>query len=199
MDRISKKDLLRPSVIIAAINVVYFLVLSLLGDPENAGFMRNFGAMYVPDVVDGKLYMFVSSMFVHFGIEHLANNMLMLVVAGYYVEKELGYLGFVVLYFFSGIIGNIVSFNWYLSRGTYAVSGGASGCVFGLIGCLLMLVIYYRGRFETITLKRIGIMLALSFIYGILAGGIDNAAHIGGLVSGFLISWVLSRWGFNLH
>ena len=77
--------------------------------------------------------------------------------------------------------------------GTYAVSAGASGAVFGIIGALLYVAIRNRGKIGTVTGRGLVLMVVLSLYYGFTSGGVDNLAHIGGLAAGFILG-VLLYW-----
>ena len=75
----------------------------------------------------------------------------------------------------------------------YAVSAGASGAIFGVIGALLYIVMRNKGRIRDISGKGVLFMIVISLYYGITSGGVDNMAHIGGLVTGFVLSVLLYR------
>ena len=183
--------------ILAAVNVAVFFFLSFQGMTEDAGFMLEHGAMYVPLMLEqGKYSPLFTSMFLHFGFSHLVNNMVMLLVIGWNLELEIGRIKFVIIYFASGLCGNIASALWDLRTGDYAVSAGASGAIFGITGALLYVAIRNRGQIGNVTGRGIMLMVALSLYYGFSSGGVDNFAHIGGLVSGFVLAVLLS-WKRN--
>lgn len=98
-----------------------------------------------------------------------------------------------IIYFLSGLSGNILSALWDMQTGDYAVSAGASGAIFGIVGAILYVAIRNRGRIGTITGRGILFMIILSLYYGFTSGGVDNFAHIGGLVSGLVLA-VLLYW-----
>ena len=126
------------TVILVMINVAVFLVLSLWGMTEDGGFMVEHGAMFVPYVTEYKeYYRIFTSMFLHFGSGHLMNNMIMLAAAGGPLEKEVGRAKFLAIYFVSGASGALLSMWADICIGEYAVSAGASGAIFGLIGAML--------------------------------------------------------------
>ena len=182
------------TIIIAAVNIAVFVWLSLFGMTENGAYMLEHGAMYLPFVVEYKeYYRMFTSMFLHFGFSHLMNNMMMLFFLGGVLEEELGRFRYVFLYLLSGLGGNILSafFDW--RTGNFAISAGASGAIFGVIGALLFIVIKNRGRLGTLNTRGMVIMVACSLYHGFTSSGIDNMAHIGGLLSGFLTGAVLYR------
>lgn len=182
--------------ILAIINVIVFIVLSFGGMTEDAYYMYQKGAMFVPAIIEEQEYyrLFVS-MFMHFGFAHLLNNMLSLAVLGKYIEPLLGKVKFLLVYLLSGIAGNLLSFFYEVVTQDYAVSAGASGAVFGLTGALLCIVVLNRGRLGSITKQRVFLMVGLSVYNGFISSGINNAAHIGGLIVGFLLTGLLS-WKF---
>ena len=195
--------------ILAAVNVAVFFFLSFQGMTEDAGFMLEHGAMYVPLMLEqGKYSPMFTSMFlhfgfshlvnnmVHFGFSHLVNNMVMLLVIGWNLELEIGRIKFVIIYFASGLCGNVASALWDFRTGDYAVSAGASGAIFGITGALLYVAIRNRGQIGNVTGRGLMLMVALSLYYGFSSGGVDNFAHIGGLASGFVLA-VLLYWKRN--
>ena len=176
------------------INIAVFLILSVFGNTEDAVFMLRHGAMYEPMVMqDHEVYRIFTSMFMHFGISHLLNNMVLLGALGWNLELEVGKVRFVIIYLISGIGGNVLSLYHGLSTETYAVSAGASGAIFGLMGALLYVVIANRGRLGRLSGNGLLFMVALSLYFGLTSSGVDNWAHIGGLISGFILAVILYR------
>lgn len=176
------------------INVLVFFLLSLRGDTESGYFMLQYGAMYEPLVTEGhEYYRLITSLFLHFGIQHLLNNMVMLGALGYQLENEIGRIKFLLIYFISGIGGNLCSLYWNVSHGEQVISAGASGAIFGLMGALLYIVAVNRGRLGRLSGRGMLIMVALSLYFGMTSSGVDNSAHIGGLIWGILITVLLYR------
>lgn len=174
------------------INVGIFLVFMLLGRSEDTMFMMEHGAMYEPYVVEGhEYYRIVTSMFLHFGMNHLMNNMVMLGALGWNLEIETGKIRFLLIYFLSGIGGNVCSLLMNQFLGRNVVSAGASGAVFGLMGALVFVVIRNKGRVGRLNRRGILLMVVLSLYFGMTSTGVDNMAHIGGLVCGFLLEAIL--------
>lgn len=176
------------------INVLVFFLLSLRGDTESGYFMLQYGAMYEPLVTEGhEYYRLITSLFLHFGIQHLLNNMVMMGALGYQLENEIGRIKFLLIYFISGIGGNLCSLYWNVSHGEQVISAGASGAIFGLMGALLYIVAVNRGRLGRLSGRGMLIMVALSLYFGLTSSGVDNSAHIGGLIWGILITVLLYR------
>lgn len=182
------------TVALAAANVIVFFALSFMGMTEDSVFMLNHGAMYVPYMLEnGEYYRIITSMFLHFGFSHLINNMLILLVIGWNLEIETGRIKFLLIYFISGIGGNLLSAVYDMQTDDYAVSAGASGAIFGIIGALLYVAIRNRGQAGDVSGKGIVFMILLSLYFGFTSGGVDNLAHIGGLAAGFLACVLLYR------
>lgn len=182
------------TILLAAVNVIVFFYLTFQGMTEDGAFMLEHGAMYVPYVLgEGEYYRLFSSMFMHFGFEHLVNNMVMLLVIGFTLEREIGTIKFLIIYLLSGLGGNILSAVWDVMLESFAVSAGASGAIFGIVGALLYVAIRNHGRIGEMSGRGLVFMVILSLYYGFTSGGVDNFAHIGGLLSGFILS-VLLYW-----
>lgn len=182
------------TVVLIGINVAVFFILSLLGDTEDAVFMIDHGAMYEELVIqEQEYYRIFTCIFLHFGIEHLLNNMVMLGALGWNLETETGKWRFLLIYFGSGVMGNLLSLWHNAVTGEHVVSAGASGAIFGLMGALLYVVIVNRGRLGRLSGRGMLIMIALSLYFGFVSSGVDNLAHVGGLVCGFLLAIPLYR------
>ena len=182
------------TVALIVINIAVFFILTMFGDTEDAVFMLQHGGMYEPNIIEGhEYYRIFTCLFLHFGITHLLNNMVLLGALGWNLELEIGKVRFVIIYFASGIIGNIVSLFYNLTLEQPAVSAGASGAIFGLMGALLYVVIANRGRLGRLSGRGMLVMVILSLYFGLTSTGVDNLAHIGGLVSGFLLAVLLYR------
>lgn len=180
--------------IIMLMNVIYFLFIDLTGSSEDANYMLQHGAMYVPYVLDGEVYRLLTSTFMHFGISHLVNNMLVFFILGTQLERELGWLKYLVLYLGCGCGANIVSIGYNVFMETYfnvpmnTVSAGASGAIFGVAGALLYVILVNRGRLENFDTRRIVVMIVMSLYLGFQSVGTDNLAHIAGVVIGFFLA-----------
>jgi len=178
--------------IIMYLNVGIFLVMFFMG----LGFMSFesedlivWGANYGPLTTNGEWWRLLTSTFLHGGFMHLAANMYGLLFVGIFLEPVLGKMKYLGIYLITGIIASGVSLWW----NDTVVSIGASGAIFGLYGAFLALLI--TGVFP----KEMGkafmvstmIFICYNLVIGIFGNGTDNAAHIGGLVSGLLIGLAL--------
>ena len=182
---------------IALVNVVVYLLLSVHGATESGVYMASHGAMY-PDFIlyNHQWWRFFTAMFLHFGIKHLMNNMVILYCVGSRLEKVIGTWKMLFVYMASGIGGGLLSYAMMLWTGDYAVSAGASGAVFGIIGGLLWAVIWHKGNVEGLTTSGLLVMLLLSLYFGYSTAGVDNWCHIGGLICGFLMTALVHH---NVH
>ncbi len=182
------------TVVLIAINAGVFLILSLIGNPEDAVFMLRHGAAFEPFIMQyHEYYRLFTSMFLHFGITHLLNNMVLLGALGWNLEVEIGRIRFLIIYLVSGVGGNILSLYHDIYTSDPAVSAGASGAIFGIMGALLYVVIANRGRLGRLSGRGMAVMVALSLYFGFTSSGVDNYAHIGGLICGFLLALLLYR------
>lgn len=180
---------------IIVINVLTFLYLELAGSTLDSGFMVQKGAMYAPFILaDKQYYRLLTSVFMHFGTSHLLNNMLVLFVLGDNLERALGKVKYLIFYLLAGIGANIISLAIDLETGNIGVvSAGASGAIFGVVGGLIYAVIVNRGRLEDLSTRQLIILVCFSLYHGFTSAGIDNAAHVGGLLIGILLGVILYR------
>ena len=185
------------TIILVVVNCLIFFWMDITGDPGNVIYMLDHGASYVPLIREGEAYRLFTSMFLHFNFRHLVNNMLILAVIGNMLEQIIGKWKFLLIYLLSGIAGNLLSMGLILYfEKSPAVSAGASGAVFGIEGSILYVMLRNRQRMrDNSYLYRFGIMLALSLYVGFTEGGVDNAAHVGGLLAGFLLTLILYHPG----
>lgn len=181
---------------IVGLNVAAFIALALLGvhpwSPTVASLVQ-WGANYGPLTTDGQWWRLLSATFIHIGVLHIAMNMYVLWGVGQFVERLVGRAGLVVLYLLSGLAGSLASTWW----NPLVVSAGASGAVFGVYGALLGFLLRQRRAIPTQVLSRLRsgaiIFLGLNLMLGFSIEGIDMAAHLGGLVGGFLCGLALSH------
>lgn len=166
------------------VNIFLFIVSVFSGD-----LLYNEGAFSLAYILYGRQWWrFITSMFLHADVDHLVGNMLMLYLAGEVAERYLGKKWYVTLYFFSGITGSLLYALYEYFTGSYAETIGASGAVFGIIGALLVIVICHKGKYGDITIGRMGFMLFYMMYMGLRTSNVNNAAHIGGLIGGILLT-----------
>lgn len=176
------------------LNILYFLYLEIVGSSEDTLFMLHHGAMYAPLVLQGgEYYRLLTSVFMHFGISHIANNMLVLFVLGDNMERALGSVKYLIFYLLCGVGANVVSMAVGIHDPMPAVGAGASGAIFGVIGGLLYAVTVNRGRLEDLSTRQLVMIILFSLYFGFTSTGVDNVAHVAGLVIGIILAAILYR------
>ena len=180
--------------VFAAVIILLFLIVELTGGSDDIGNMIRWGAVFGPRIVEKKEYWrFLSAAFLHFGIAHISNNMLVLFVMGPQLERVLGHLKFALFYPVSAVAANIIAFFIQFSEMDYRVSAGASGAIFAVCGGLLWAALRNHGRAGTLAVRQILVFTVLSMAYGLTGEDVDNTVHIAGFVIGFLLSILLFR------
>ncbi|MYL33471.1 rhomboid family intramembrane serine protease [Pontibacillus yanchengensis] len=169
--------------VLIVINLLLFGWLEYQGGSTNTYTLIQYGAKYNPAIIDGEWWRIVFSMFLHIGFFHIMLNMLALYVLGTAVERMFGSIRFIVIYFIGGIIGGLASFAF-----TPNVAAGASGAIYGLFGALLFFGTVYKTLFFRTIGTNVIIILILNIVFSIMVPQVDNGAHLGGLVGGFLAS-----------
>ena len=175
-----------------AINVIVFF-LTVRYTYSNR-YLVEHGALYWPYVIgEGEYYRLFTYMFLHSGYSHIVNNMLVLLFIGDNLERAAGKLRYLIIYLGSGVMAGVVSMLWNIYQQEQVVCVGASGAIFGVVGAVAFIVIINKGRLEDISGRQIILFVILSLYGGLTSQGVDNAAHIGGLVTGAILAAVLYR------
>ena len=178
---------------LVGINVIIFIFEELSGGSENIQTAIDFGALYTPYVIfNGELYRIFTSMFLHFGVEHIGANMISLWAIGPYVEHYFGHFLFLVLYIFSGIIGNMASMFFEWNSGIFHISAGASGAIFGILAVFILFAMNPKLR-RIFPIQRVILSIVLSLAAGFDDPSIDFAAHFGGLLGGFILALIMQE------
>lgn len=123
--------------------------------------------MYPEYIKDGQYWRLITSMFMHFGLMHILNNMVVLGAVGQIVEKAMGHVKLLITFLVSGMCGSVLSYIVMLYNNDFAVSAGASGAIFGLMGALVWIVIANRGFYEGISRQQAVFMVILMIYYGV--------------------------------
>lgn len=176
---------------IIAINILLFVLVEITGSSEDTTHMIAWGASYTPLLEQGQYYRLFTSMFLHFGTEHLINNMLLLFFAGYYLERYVGKICYLVIYLGGGLLGSLCSWFIEVRNNEAVVSAGASGAIFAVLGGLVIVVLLHQGGARYLSLKRLLLMIAFSVYVGFRSVGVDNAAHVGGLIGGAVLALLI--------
>lgn len=177
------------------VNVIVFIVCMFTGNR-----LYGLGELdRISVLVNGEYGRIIWSMFLHADTNHLFSNMIILFFLGAMIEKEIGHIRYAVLYFLSGIGGGLMSLLFKVMTNSMAASVGASGAVFGLDGVLLAMVLLWNERLPNVTPVRVVLMVVLSLYSGFTGGNVDNAAHVGGLLVGFLGGCVICIFQRRKH
>lgn len=171
------------------LNILVFIVMAIAGvnifEPGTESLL-SWGANFRPLTLGGQPWRLLTNCFLHIGILHLLMNMYALVYIGLLLEPYLGKVRFISAYLLSGITASIASLWW----NDLTVSAGASGAIFGMYGVFLAMLTtnHIEKTARKALLTSIMIFVAFNLLNGV-RGGIDNAAHIGGLVGGLIIGY----------
>ena len=178
--------------IILFINAIIFIIMDWSSDWTiyNA-FVEQGGISYDAVVKDHQYYRFLTHMFIHADMDHLFGNMMVLFFIGTLVEKKLGRFRYIILYFIGGLVAGITSLGYNGIQDSSTLSIGASGAIFAVVGALVAIVIFNRGEFAEIGIRQLLFFVVITIINGLNSQGIDNAAHVGGLLAGLVLGQVL--------
>ncbi|GAB4030826.1 rhomboid family intramembrane serine protease [Spirosoma gilvum] len=188
-------DLLKPAPgytvtpVLIWLNVGVFLLMAVTGvnilQPAGDALIR-WGANYTPLTLDGQPWRLLSSCFLHIGILHLLFNMYALTQIGMVIESVLGSRLFIGVYLMAGLLGSVVSLWWH----DIVLGAGASGAIFGLYGVFFALLTtnWLEAETRRSLLRSVLIFMGYNLLFG-LQSGIDNAAHIGGLLAGVMFGY----------
>lgn len=184
MEKLFKSKFPMFTYIIMTLCVVLYFIPLLFGVYN---YIINKFCVYAPYIRGGEYYRLVTGMFLHGGFFHLLFNCYALYLIGAQVESLLGKFKFLIIYLFSGICGSLFS----MIFGGNAASIGASGAIFGLMGSLCYFGYHYRVYLGNIVKSQIIPLIFLNLMLGFITPGVDNFAHIGGLIGGTLITIAL--------
>jgi rhomboid protease GluP len=176
--------------ILVDLNVAVFILMVLSGAnimQPDAQHLISWGANSRYLTLDHQWWRIITNCFIHIGIVHLLFNMYALLYIGLLLEPQLGKARFATAYILTGIMASLTSLYWH----PFTLSAGASGAIFGMYGVFLALLttnLIDKMR-RTALMASIGIFVGYNLLYG-TKSGVDNAAHIGGLISGILIGYL---------
>ena len=179
-----------------AVNVVVF-VADLVSQGGSLNFMGGYGQLmpagwlFAPAVADGEWYRLVTSMFLHFGLLHLAFNMYALYLFGPLLEQLYGHVDYLIIYFLCGIGGSVLT----IMFAPDSAAAGASGAIFGLFGVAFMVSRRRHlllGPQARAILSQVGALLVVNLVFTFAIPGISWTGHIGGLLVGGLIGLLLA-------
>jgi rhomboid protease GluP len=179
----------RITAVLICANVLVFVAMAISGvnlfEPRTESLLK-WGAIFRPAILEGEWWRLITCCFIHVGIFHLLVNMYALLYIGIMLEPLLGRVKFLVAYLLTGILASLASVTW----NAYTVGAGASGAIFGVYGLFLALLTtqLIHPDIRKPLLKSMVWFVVINLGIGV-AGFVDNAAHIGGLVSGFFMGY----------
>ena len=177
--------------IISLICILMYVIVGIYGNNFfnfDANVLAKFGANNILLIKNGEIYRLLTCAFLHVGLIHLVVNMYSLRVIGPSVEGLIGKCKFVFIYLISAISASLMSLVFVDSN---IVSVGASGAIFGLMGALLYFGYHYRLYLNDAIKTQIIPVILFNLIIGFMMPGIDNGAHIGGLIGGYLATMAI--------
>lgn len=167
-----------------AANFAVWLLINLVAMKAGTSYnelLSTFGAKVNTLIMGGQYWRFLSPMFLHSDIVHLGVNCYSLFIVGSQVERIFGHGKFTAIYFISGFLGCVASFAFSMNA-----SVGASGAIFGLLGAMLYFAIKRPSLLKSSFGANLMTTLVINLVYGLMNKQIDNHAHVGGLIGGFL-------------
>lgn len=178
--------------IIIIINVIVYIITAIRGDVYSAAYMLECGGSSALNVIpDREYYRLFTAMFLHYGFAHIFNNMFSLFVIGYTLEPRMGKLRFAIVYILGGLAASVTSVLYHWNTEDWAVSAGASGAVYAMIGAyIVVMFLHDRAHFDPF---RVLIVMLMPLISSFGDVQIDNAAHIGGLVAGIVFTFLIEK------
>lgn len=172
------------------IMIVYFIFLSLNGGSTNVEILLKYGAFYPPFILAfHEYYRFITAIFIHIGISHIFFNGYALYIFGPQLERLMGWKKYLLFFLLTGIGGNILTFIFNFN----SLSAGASGSLFGLFGAFLYLIHRHREIVTEQGRKDIIYLLVVNLVLTILVPSISITAHLGGLIMGYLLSYIFIK------
>ncbi len=171
--------------------IIPFLIVFIMDGPDilsgaSIGTLGIYGCNYGPLVKEGEIWRLVTHIFLHGSLMHILLNMYSLFILGNQIETLLGKVKFFVIFMISGICGGLLS-----AVLNDVASVGASGAIFGLMGAMLCFGYHYRTYLGDALKRQILPVIILNLVIGFMSTGIDNFAHIGGLIGGIFCTMAL--------
>lgn len=173
---------------VVVLNLLIYGYVALHGKPTDPAVLLKYGAKWAPSIYSGQWWRFFTAPFLHFGLIHLGMNLYALIALGPQVEYLFGWFKFLIIYLFAALWGVLGSLHF----SPQSLSAGASGAIFGLVGALLCFALLYRQYMRPGASVNLLIVIGLNLVLGLIIPGIDNFAHLGGLVAGFFAAFLLT-------
>ncbi|WP_416354128.1 rhomboid family intramembrane serine protease [Agrilactobacillus fermenti] len=176
--------------LLLVMTVLVFLLEIISGGSQNQQVLFNLGAKVNDLVRQGDWWRLITPIFLHIGFMHIAVNGVMIYYVGTQLERIFGHLRFLLIYFVSGIAGNLTSFA-FGNDGT--ISAGASTALFGLFGAFIALgLVFKQNPFIQAVARQFGVLVIINLVFDLFMPSIDLWGHIGGFVGGLLIAFAIN-------
>ncbi len=168
----------------------YFVFLSLNGGSTDSYTLAKYGAFFPPIIKEyGEYYRFISSIFIHIGLSHIFFNSYALTILGPQLEYIMGGKKYFLFFLLTGFFGNLATYVFNFN----SLSAGASGSLFGLLGAMLFLTRKYKDFISPQVKNSILQVVGINLVLTIVVPSISVTAHLGGLISGFLLSFIFFK------
>jgi rhomboid protease GluP len=167
------------------------ILVNVFNNTQNADVLVTYGAKDNSSILAGQYWRFITPIFLHANLLHVGLNMLNFFILGIFIERLFGHLRFLLIYLVTGVVSVIASFYFAPQE----VSVGASGAIFGIVGAYSVFVLMHRRAFRAggiPILLWLVLVIGLNLGLGLFIANIDNYAHLGGLLSGFLLGWLFA-------
>ena len=162
--------------------------MTLAGGSTNTQVLVNFGAKFTTYIQMGQWWRLITPVFLHIGLMHLVVNSVTVYYIGTQIENMFGHSRFLAIYFVSALTGNLASFVFLPD----ALSAGASTAIFGLFGAFLMLgESFHHNPYIRLLSRQFLIFVGINLVFDLFMSGVDIYGHLGGLVGGFLMGYVV--------
>ena len=162
--------------------------MTLAGGSTNTQVLVNFGAKVTTYIQMGQWWRLITPVFLHIGLMHLVVNSVTVYYIGTQIENMFGHSRFLAIYFVSALTGNLASFVFLPD----ALSAGASTAIFGLFGAFLMLgESFHHNPYIRLLSRQFLIFVGINLVFDLFMSGVDIYGHLGGLVGGFLMGYVV--------
>ena len=180
----SPKKPIVTNILIGVITLLMLLMYLIGNGSTNIKTLYDFGAL----VKDNNPIRLISSIFLHIGIIHYLMNVWALKLLGEQTERFFGHFKTLIIFIYSGVVGNLLSL---ILMGDNVISAGASGAIFGLMGSILYFSLNQRTYMGEALKKEILPVILINLVLGLMLVGVNMYAHIGGLIGGMIITTAL--------
>ena len=181
--------------VLLALIATMHLITELTGGSNDPDVLWQLGAMDGQQIAAGEYWRLLAAMFLHSGWMHFGLNAFGLFVVGQLLEPLYGHSRFTAIYLLAGLAGSVTSYAFNLSLMPNAIGMGASGALFGVLGGLVAFFLSHRNQLGDMGRRSlVGLLLlaGVNLVFGLVTAGVDNYAHIGGFVCGFVLGLAFS-------